>query len=89
MTFIQNLQPSGLDSDQRCSDRTAFRVDSDQRFLLHTNLNSGMGKLGITRDLSILTLAKLIILGIIYIVLFAPFANRPDDTVTHILGTAP
>jgi len=47
-----------------------------------------MGKFGITRDLSILTLAKLIVLGIIYIVLFAPFANRPDDTVTHILGTA-
>jgi hypothetical protein len=33
-----------------------------------------------------LTLAKLIILGIIYIVLFAPFSGRPDDTVAHILG---
>jgi hypothetical protein len=47
-----------------------------------------MGKFGITRDLSILTLAKLIVLGLIYIALFAPFADRPDDTVTHILGAA-
>ncbi len=47
-----------------------------------------MGKLGITRDLSILTLAKLIVLGLIYMALFAPFADRPDDTVTHILGAA-
>jgi hypothetical protein len=47
-----------------------------------------MGKFGITRDLTILTLAKLIVLGIIYIVLFPPVANRPDDKVTHILGTA-
>jgi hypothetical protein len=35
-----------------------------------------------------LTLVKLIVLGLIYIILFAPFANRPDDTVMHILGTA-
>jgi hypothetical protein len=47
-----------------------------------------MGKYGITRDLSILTMAKLIILGIIYAVLFAPFANQQDNTVTHILGAA-
>jgi len=47
-----------------------------------------MGKYGITRDLSFLTMAKLIVLGVIYAVLFAPFANRPVDTVTHILGAA-
>jgi hypothetical protein len=45
-----------------------------------------MGKHGITRDLSILTMAKLIVLAIIYAVLFAPFANQPDNTVTHMLG---
>jgi hypothetical protein len=47
-----------------------------------------MGKFGITGDLSILTLAKLIVLGLIYIALFAPFSDRPDDTVTHMLGAA-
>jgi hypothetical protein len=47
-----------------------------------------MGKFGITRDLSILTLAKLVVLGLIYVVHFAPFADRPDDTVTHLLGAA-
>jgi len=47
-----------------------------------------MGKHGLTRDLSILTLAKLLVLGMIYIALFAPFTNRPDDTVTHLLGAA-
>jgi hypothetical protein len=47
-----------------------------------------MGKQGLTRDLSILTMAKMLVLGIIYVALFAPFANRPDDTVTHMLGAA-
>jgi len=47
-----------------------------------------MDKFDITRDLSLLTMAKLIVLGLIYAALFAPFANRPDDTVTHLLGVA-
>jgi hypothetical protein len=45
-----------------------------------------MGTNAIARDLSILTMAKLIVLGVIYLLLFAPFAHRPDDTVTHLLG---
>jgi hypothetical protein len=47
-----------------------------------------MGKFGITRDLWVLTMAKLLVLGLIYVILFAPFANRPDDTMTHLLGAA-
>jgi hypothetical protein len=48
-----------------------------------------MVKLGIARDLSILTAAKLFVLVVIYVALFAPFASRPDDTAVHLLGSLP
>ena len=47
-----------------------------------------MFKTGIARNLSLLTAAKLFVLGVIYVALFAPFANRPDDTASHLLGAS-
>jgi len=42
----------------------------------------------LARDLALLTTAKLLVLAVIYLVLFAPAANRPLDTASHLLGPA-
>jgi len=47
-----------------------------------------MFRLGIARDLSLLTAAKLLVLLAIYFALFAPFNNQPDDTAAHLLGAS-
>jgi hypothetical protein len=63
------------------------RLDPDQCFEPPLFVASSMVKPGIARDLYLLTATKLLVLGIIYVALFAPFANRPDDTSSHLLGT--
>jgi hypothetical protein len=40
------------------------------------------------RDLALLTTAKLLVLAAIYLALFAPAANKPLDTASHLLGPA-
>jgi hypothetical protein len=42
----------------------------------------------IVRDLAMLTIAKVAILLIIYIALFANYDGRPIDTASHLLGPA-
>jgi hypothetical protein len=38
------------------------------------------------RDLSLLTVAKLAVIAVIYYACFAAFAGRPVDAVSHLLG---
>lgn len=41
------------------------------------------------RDLAWLTIAKLAVILLIYIALFAGYDGRPVDTTSHLLGPAP
>jgi hypothetical protein len=42
----------------------------------------------LARDLTLLTTVKLLVLAAIYLALFAPAANKPLDTASHLLGPA-
>jgi hypothetical protein len=43
----------------------------------------------IIRDLSLVTLAKIALIALIYYACFAAYDGRPVDTASHLLGPVP
>jgi hypothetical protein len=41
------------------------------------------------RDLTLLSVVKILLIALIYYTLFAPYDGRPVDTAAHLLGPAP